>query len=109
MKGSLLTSLNQSIRGTLVAPMSFTNSMPAGRLAQSLSVCIHSVILATSLPQQGCIPESLGAHKHTPGGAAHLEHRTGKTRTAKELNASRLYAITPAEAGDNREQHLPPG
>ena len=42
MKGSLLTSLNQSIRGTLVAPMSLTNSMPAGRPAQSLSVCMHS-------------------------------------------------------------------
>ena len=40
-KGSLLTSLNQSMRGTLVAPISFTNSIPAGRPAQSLSVCTH--------------------------------------------------------------------
>lgn len=49
MKGSLLTSLNQSIRGTLVAPMRFTNSMPAGRLAQSLSVCIQSVIVTVTV------------------------------------------------------------
>ena len=38
-KGSLLMRRNQSMRGTLLASMSRTNSMPSGLPAQSLSVC----------------------------------------------------------------------
>ncbi len=38
-KGSLLIRRNQSMRGTLLASMSRTNSMPSGLPAQSLSVC----------------------------------------------------------------------